>query len=452
MVDITLFCLQNGEAASRAFSVEIDPTKTVDHLKKLIKVEKTNDFSDVDADKLTLWLVTIPIADDDDELPIQLSNVETEDKKKLGPATRLSKVFSEDIPEEMIHIIVQRPPPAMDLTADTTFLVSVKGKDPEPWAWEANPSTATLEDLRQHIYVKCCIPDNERRGIVIEHAKSPLFHDGGVERTLGDGRLRTILRMYVKAGLRRIVVHLEFLSKGFSKFSLAEVHERLGAARFDPLPLERTPCDSPERKAMLAEMKVAIGLAKRAVDFSNEACNTVYVNPYFMAAIALNPELRLTPQREISGRWGSGPVDYGIESRNATELYVVGVSEVKTEDTFLSGFPQNAMQLDAALTTRDTRHSHKESRPLISYGIITDAKKWEFIECHMVPQEATAISQGPPIIRRTTLPVTVDYDKENWADDAQEVFEHILWFVGLMSQGLPSTKRIKGSDRLTKEP
>ncbi|KAI8345054.1 hypothetical protein B0O80DRAFT_475797, partial [Mortierella sp. GBAus27b] len=30
--------------------------------------------------------------------------------KKLGPATRLSKVFPKEPPEETIHIIVQRPP------------------------------------------------------------------------------------------------------------------------------------------------------------------------------------------------------------------------------------------------------------------------------------------------------------------------------------------------------
>ncbi|KAF9377350.1 hypothetical protein CPB97_010264 [Podila verticillata] len=95
---------------SQTFSVEIDPTKTVDGLKKLIKAEKTNDFSDVDADKLTIWRVSIPITDDDDEIPILLNNV-INNKKKLGPATRISNAFPEELPEETVHIIVQRPPP-----------------------------------------------------------------------------------------------------------------------------------------------------------------------------------------------------------------------------------------------------------------------------------------------------------------------------------------------------
>jgi len=109
MVDIALFCLQNGEGPSRTFSVEMDPTKTVDHLKNLIKTKKAPEFDDIAADKLTLWRVSIPFTDGD-ELPILLDKVVDKDKKKLRPVTRLSKVFPTDIPEETINIIVQRPP------------------------------------------------------------------------------------------------------------------------------------------------------------------------------------------------------------------------------------------------------------------------------------------------------------------------------------------------------
>ncbi|KAF9118991.1 hypothetical protein BGX30_004160 [Mortierella sp. GBA39] len=72
-------------------------------LKKLIKVEKPVDFEQVDANKLALWRVNVAITDE--ELPI-LVNV-TDNEKKLGPAIRLSKVFT----DETVHILVQRPPP-----------------------------------------------------------------------------------------------------------------------------------------------------------------------------------------------------------------------------------------------------------------------------------------------------------------------------------------------------
>jgi hypothetical protein len=63
-MSITLFCLVQG--ASTAFSVDIDRSLTVDHLKKAIKAEKANDFANIDADKLRLWKVEIP--DDRDDL------------------------------------------------------------------------------------------------------------------------------------------------------------------------------------------------------------------------------------------------------------------------------------------------------------------------------------------------------------------------------------------------
>ncbi|KFH63329.1 hypothetical protein MVEG_10739 [Podila verticillata NRRL 6337] len=64
---LTLFCLIDGEAMFNAFSVKISSGDTVDDLKDLIKAKKTNDFSDLDADKLTLWRVSIPDDDDDDD-------------------------------------------------------------------------------------------------------------------------------------------------------------------------------------------------------------------------------------------------------------------------------------------------------------------------------------------------------------------------------------------------
>ncbi|KAF9167590.1 hypothetical protein DFQ26_003933 [Actinomortierella ambigua] len=107
---LTLFCLVDGEATSNAFSVKAPSSGTVDDLKKLIKAEKAISFSDIDADELTLWRVSIPASEDDDETSILIDNIISDHKKKLNPLTRLTKVFPEELPEETIHIIVQRPP------------------------------------------------------------------------------------------------------------------------------------------------------------------------------------------------------------------------------------------------------------------------------------------------------------------------------------------------------
>ncbi|KAF9368439.1 hypothetical protein CPC16_005346, partial [Podila verticillata] len=106
-----------------AFSIKIFSNDTVDELKDLIKTKNPDTFNGIDAKKLTLWRVLLPITDEDDEIPILLNNV-TSDKKKLSPATRLSKVFPEEIPEEMVHIIVQRPPPELDLPSNKRIRIT----------------------------------------------------------------------------------------------------------------------------------------------------------------------------------------------------------------------------------------------------------------------------------------------------------------------------------------
>ncbi|KAI8355057.1 hypothetical protein B0O80DRAFT_52621 [Mortierella sp. GBAus27b] len=104
---LTLFCLVEGEATGNAFPVSTSSAATVGELKDLIKTETANQFSDVDANQLTLWKVCRAITDNE-ELPILLDRLN--EKKKLGQADELSDVFEEKPPKKTIHVIVQRPP------------------------------------------------------------------------------------------------------------------------------------------------------------------------------------------------------------------------------------------------------------------------------------------------------------------------------------------------------
>ncbi|KAK3805240.1 MAG: hypothetical protein JOS17DRAFT_49006 [Linnemannia elongata] len=107
---LTLFCLVDGEATSNAFPVEIESTKTIGNLKDLIKTKIPDTFNGVDAKDLTLWRVSIS-DDDDNDLPVLLDSVP--EKKKLKATTRLLKVFDTELPDDTIHVIVQRPPPVL---------------------------------------------------------------------------------------------------------------------------------------------------------------------------------------------------------------------------------------------------------------------------------------------------------------------------------------------------
>ncbi|KAG0354706.1 hypothetical protein BGZ54_001517, partial [Gamsiella multidivaricata] len=120
MTDVLpLFCLVEGHSTSRAFIIDVPAAHTVANLESLIKAKRTPEFDDIAADKLTLWLVSIPVLDDEDdgEPAVMLDGLS--EKKELKPTTRLSKLFPEGLPKDAVHIIVQRPPAAVPVPMKT---------------------------------------------------------------------------------------------------------------------------------------------------------------------------------------------------------------------------------------------------------------------------------------------------------------------------------------------
>ncbi|KAG0329889.1 hypothetical protein BG004_002230 [Podila humilis] len=94
---------------------------TVDDLKNLIKSERSSDLGD----SIALWSVLIPIKDDDGVTPILLDNVP--DKRKLGPTNNVS-ILGATLPEDTIHVIVQRSHPGFQHEAYSTPRPSVAKK------------------------------------------------------------------------------------------------------------------------------------------------------------------------------------------------------------------------------------------------------------------------------------------------------------------------------------
>ncbi|KAI8595874.1 hypothetical protein EDD21DRAFT_358654 [Dissophora ornata] len=103
---LTLFCLVDGD--STPFSVDIDASKTVDHLKNLIaNGDQAPAFRDIAAKDLTLWRVSIPIVPKKDRKEVSLVDILS--KEELDESDDVSDVFKETPPKKIIHIIVQRP-------------------------------------------------------------------------------------------------------------------------------------------------------------------------------------------------------------------------------------------------------------------------------------------------------------------------------------------------------
>ncbi|KAF9345759.1 hypothetical protein BGX34_004507 [Mortierella sp. NVP85] len=105
MTKITLLCLIDG--TDTPFPVDIEPTKTVGHLKQVIKTGKSPKLDRVAADELTLWNVSFPVVPKKDRKAISLCDVLV--KELFDEVTDLSEVFTGEPPKKTIHVIVQLP-------------------------------------------------------------------------------------------------------------------------------------------------------------------------------------------------------------------------------------------------------------------------------------------------------------------------------------------------------
>ncbi|KAF9393615.1 hypothetical protein CPC16_001540 [Podila verticillata] len=105
---LNLFCLVEGEATTKAFSINIPLNNTVDDLKNLIKTACSPQFDDIAADKLTLWGVSFLFSHSKRKESILLKDLPT--ARELYPMDNISDVFEDTLIEKSVKIIVQRPP------------------------------------------------------------------------------------------------------------------------------------------------------------------------------------------------------------------------------------------------------------------------------------------------------------------------------------------------------
>ncbi|KAG0043281.1 hypothetical protein BGZ83_011639, partial [Gryganskiella cystojenkinii] len=111
MTDI--YCLVDGDPWSKAFPVR-EPLDdcTVGRFKECIKEKIAISFSDVDANDLILWRVTIPIPESENqqEVCICLDHLAAKDKTNLTNPMDSLAVALKGALSETINIIVQRQP------------------------------------------------------------------------------------------------------------------------------------------------------------------------------------------------------------------------------------------------------------------------------------------------------------------------------------------------------
>ncbi|EGZ27517.1 hypothetical protein PHYSODRAFT_284109 [Phytophthora sojae] len=114
---VMLFCAIVGAGGS-PFPVDIDEEKSVGHLKDAIKAKKPNDFKDVDADKLQLFLAKTAdgawlSSKDPDVISMRSGGIPEQVKTLLNvemdPADEIGDVFEGAPTKKTIHVLVVVP-------------------------------------------------------------------------------------------------------------------------------------------------------------------------------------------------------------------------------------------------------------------------------------------------------------------------------------------------------
>lgn len=272
--------------------------------------------------------------------------------------------------------------------------------------------------------------------IRIEHPICTHFPQGGTtffsdDPMDNDRMLQTLLHKYALATIRVITIHIDFITKGFSQFSLSDIEARLDATTFEMYPLRTTFNVTGEYTRVLKILLSRVDMARNTIQGSNEACMTQFAGPFLMAANLLYPDLCVVPEQNVVGGWGHGPVDYMVMTRNAPETRHVGVMKVQKLDAFKQGFPQIVAQLEATVFQRLVNDSQPQG-DAYSFGIVTDSRNWQFVEFHK------NTDGGGVEVRQVTLETTINYRMSGWEDAVEKVFQQIVCLLCEMSRSVPN--------------
>ncbi|KAF8928766.1 hypothetical protein BGZ47_001448 [Haplosporangium gracile] len=486
---LTLFCLISGEPASGAFSVKVNPTATVDDLKDAITSKKPNAFEHIDANDLVLWRVSIP---DDDDLSVPLDSVS--EKKKLKATTKLSKVFDAELPEDTIHIVVERPqaastPHTLDLHPEVAALrkqlsemeqlnvdlrstsISMaimdkrSGGNKKICQYQADTMTATLEELRQLLRPHFEQFDGE------DYVQVYLYQPGCAMPVLlsHDDVLRSCLKTAKDNGHKNFTVSLDSPAKKFSSYTWKDAQSQYGVREFELMPAFKIqPRSLQENEETVLKHIVEDCVFKNKAyllgPYASEATRSSVVDTFMVGAMqSYGSEMFLAQQRPMSGMRGHGAVDFAVVDR-VHQTQVLGVTEVKKEN-FAQGLAQNMAELDVAVQQKkrkrvdevDEDSGERIPASFKSYGIVTDSFSWKLVECSL--DEGDVLS-----FRVKDIPGFLDLkqaEKKDVEKDCRKVFGYVLALYELMkaeivnrsaygspSSDIPPSKRIAtGSPR-----
>ncbi|GES97741.1 hypothetical protein GLOIN_2v1881079 [Rhizophagus clarus] len=236
--------------------------------------------------------------------------------------------------------------------------------------------------------------------------------------------------MFVEKSSLKFTVVIETPSKPFSDWSFPKVCQLYGLGESDDPSLSVFPpftCDYKDlrddsSRVILRNLITELEARLKSIPINGyEVSKSQYVCSYLVARVNIyEGKFELRPEKNITESNGHGPVDFAIDLLQTAKT--VGVTEVKDEDIF-KGISQNAVQLEFALSSRKRKANEMEEETFMgkTFGIITDAKEWYFMECSLDDQDK--------LIYKLSKPVTVVYDSESMENMVKKVLGHIAWLL-----------------------
>jgi len=102
---LSLRCHLLGDERNAFFTIEIEQTKDISILKKIIKADKSIKLTNFDARELILHNVSISLAD----FETQFDTLKLESYPILSDADKISPIFPNTSDDRRVHIVVDLP-------------------------------------------------------------------------------------------------------------------------------------------------------------------------------------------------------------------------------------------------------------------------------------------------------------------------------------------------------
>lgn len=310
----------------------------------------------------------------------------------------------------------------------------------EAFTWTVDANDATLADLRDSIRQVVTAQSDDSETIMIQHPDLP---SSSLEPLTSDEKLRIILWIRIKSAMRvpTLLVHLHTPSKAISDYTLSEVNSlyNLGytyVPTLEELPalqgIESAALDSEEQTIALRRLCDQLKSMQDASYLDEKQQLITHIDPFLLQATALfRDQLMAMSGGRIAGRRGYGVLHSTIMAKDdwSNILPVTAVRNGNFEDAVA----QNMVQLETASKGRKRKFSAEddENLPLVNYGIVTDARKWYFVECTRDPT-----SEATPTFCTSQLPgrdISYSRNEVEWREDVGRIFKHVVWLADKMA-------------------